>query len=271
LDYFRGSYGAKALFPLFHDAEAKDPNISSALLDFLATRFETPHKSRAKLATDLAAYVYAILAQPAYSETFCDELLKKELRVPLTKDKKLFDRAASFGRCLINMHTYGERFTSVKKWRAKKGKAKCLVAVPDTEKDYPESYCWENSKLRVGAGVFAPVDEKIYDFEVSGLKVLQSWLGYRMKEPKGKKSSPLDSITPKYWSHDFTKELLELLWLLEATIDGYAKQKALLNEVLESPLFAERELPPVPNKERKWRGDLDNGDAVEIDMPEVKE
>jgi Type ISP C-terminal specificity domain len=72
----------------------------------------------------------------------------------------------------------------------------------------------------------------VYNFEVSGLKVVQSWLGYRMKRPKGKKSSPLDDITPDRWSGQFTTEFLELLWILEATIATYPEQAKLLNEVV---------------------------------------
>ena len=264
LHFFNGR-GAKDILPLFHDAEALVPNVSVALINFLANRFDVPKKSRGKLAVDVAAYVYAILAQPAYSETFQTDLSRKEIRVPFTSDADLFNRVAAFGRRLIHIHTYGERFAPDKKGRTKKGRAKCVEAVPDTEDGYPESYSWEKGRLRVGEGVFAPVSEEVYDFEVSGLKVVQSWLGYRMKSPKGKKSSPLDAITPRQWTYAFTVELLDLLWLLEATLDGYEEQEALLREVLESPLFTKSQFPPVPDSERKWR----SGDSDEdIEMPD---
>ena len=60
------------------------------------------------------------------------------------------------------------------------------------------------------------MSKKVWEYEVSGLKVLQSWLGYRMKNRKGKKSSPLDDITPKEWMSDYTSEFLRLLNLLRA-------------------------------------------------------
>jgi hypothetical protein len=255
LDFFRGSFGAKAVLPLFHDAGGQDPNVSDALLNFLSKRFEAPKESRVELAIDIAAYAYALLAQPAYSDTFQTELARKEVRVPLTKDKELFYRVASFGRRLIHLHTYGERLQDAKKSRQKRGRAKCVEAVPDAEDGYPEAYSWEDGRLRVGQGVFSPVAWEVYGFEVSGLKVVQSWLGYRMKSPKGKKSSPLDAITPRHWAHAFTAELLELLWLLEATLDGYAEQGVLLREVIESPLYTKTHLPPVADGERRWRGD----------------
>jgi hypothetical protein len=52
-----------------------------------------------------------------------------------------------------------------------------------------------------------------------------------MRDPKGKKSSPLDDIRPEKWTGDFTTELLELLWILEATIAEYPRQAKLLTAV----------------------------------------
>jgi hypothetical protein len=79
------------------------------------------------------------------------------------------------------------------------------------------------------------VAPEVYHFEVSGLKVVQSWLGYRMKKPKGKKSSPLDEIRLEKWTGQFTTELLELLWILEATIAEYPNQARLLAAVARKP------------------------------------
>jgi hypothetical protein len=92
----------------------------------------------------------------------------------------------------------------------------------------------------------------VYEFEVSGLKVVQSWLGYRMKKPKGKKpSSPLDEIRPDCWTEQFTTELLELLWVLEATLAGYPGQAKLLAAVVKGPCFRADELPAVPEAARR--------------------
>jgi hypothetical protein len=91
----------------------------------------------------------------------------------------------------------------------------------------------------------------VYAFEVSGLKVVQSWLGYRKKNPKGKKSSPLDEINPDRWPSEFTSELLELLWVLEATIAQYPAGAKLLSAVVKGKCFKADELPPVPDAARK--------------------
>ncbi len=125
--------------------------------------------------------------------------------------------------------------------------------MPDTPEQYPETFYYEEKAqlLIVGSGEFKPVAPEIYYFEVSGLKVVQSWLGYRMKEGKGRKSSPLDDIRPECWTAQFTRELLELLWILEQTIEIYPQQTDLLEKVLESELIHEEELLPVSEDLRK--------------------
>jgi hypothetical protein len=94
------------------------------------------------------------------------------------------------------------------------------------------------------------VSKEVWDYEVSGLKVVQSWLGYRMKNRKGKKSSPLDDITPKEWSSDYTSEFLRLLNLLTRTVAMQPVQAALLDEILASPLLPGTVLAPAPEQ---WR------------------
>ncbi len=134
-----------------------------------------------------------------------------------------------------------------------RGEARNTKAVPDSENAYPETFEYdaEHQRLSVGGGVFEPVAPEVYEFEVSGLKVVQSWLGYRMKVRKGRKSSPLDDIRPKSWTRQFTTELLELLWVLEATIAGYPEQEALFNRVLAGKLFTAEDFPDVPADARK--------------------
>lgn len=72
-----------------------------------------------------------------------------------------------------------------------------------------------------------------------------------MRSGKGKKSSDLDAIRPQRWTAQFTKELLELLWLLEATLSIYPQQAQLLDKVLAGPLFMATELPAIPDAARK--------------------
>jgi len=250
LHHFRGSFGAKEVLPLYRDAEGSLPNVLTGLPELLTREY-----GRGVSQEEFTAYVYGLLAQPEYTSQFAEELDSKEVRVPLTKDGKLFFKVAEYGQWLIWLHTYGERMTGKGRpfGRIPKGKAKCTKAVLDTEEKYPNEfyYTQQTNTLHVGDGCFGPVSEEVFDFEVSGLKVVQSWLGYRMRQRSGRKSSPLDEIRPKVWTHEFTRELLELLWLLEKTVGGYPKQKQMLEEVLAGDLFAADELPKVPDEARK--------------------
>lgn len=76
--------------------------------------------------------------------------------------------------------------------------------------------------------------------------MVQSWLGYRMKKRKGKRSSPLDEITPKEWGSDTVSELLRLLNLLTRTLELHPQQAALLDEILDGDLLASDCLGEVP-------------------------
>jgi hypothetical protein len=179
----------------------------------------------------------------------------RELRVPLTKDTGLFTRVRDAGARLLWLHAYGQHCVPKGHHRGQvpKGRARCTKPVPGDAPNYPKSYEYNETTrmLRVGDGQFAPVAPEVYEFDVSGLKVVQSWLKYRMRNGGGRKSSPLDDIRPEKWTSDFTTELLELLWVLEATIAQYPGQAKLLSAVVKGPCFLADELPPVPASARK--------------------
>jgi len=242
--------GGKDIIPIYRDAAGRDPNIAPGILDKLSAEFSKPVTPE-----DFAGYIYTVLAQPEYTSRFTRELGSREIRVPLTKKERPFSRAAEFGKSLLWLHTYGERLAGVGRplGSIPPGKAKCLKAASDEEDKYPNEFRYdeESKKLYVGDGVFGPVEPGVYHFEVSGFKVVKSWLGYRMRERSGRKSSPLDDIRPRVWTREFARELLELLWVLEKTLAGYSKQKKLLEEILASPLFQAEDFPPVPDEARK--------------------
>ena len=188
----------------------------------------------------------------------------RELRVPITKDVELFEQVRDIGTRLLWLHTYGERFVpeGESHGRSPSGAARCTKAVPGDADGYPEAFDYDDvtETLRVGEGEFAPVAPEVYEFEVSGLKVVQSWLKYRMKKGAGRKSSPLDHIRPVRWTSQFTTELLELLWVLEATVAGYPEQESLFEAIIAGDCFQADELPPVPDAMREApstrKGDL---------------
>jgi len=242
--------GGKDVIPLYRDRAATQPNVAGAALEIIR-RATGLHVN----VEDLAAYLYAVLAHPCYASTFAKELGRVEVRVPITKDAATFRKARAIGRRLLWLHTYGERFVPAGKQPGvvPAGKARCTGAVPGDPELYPDTFAYDEATrtLRVGEGEFAPVEKTVWEFQVSGLEVVKSWLRYRMKSGYGRKSSPLDGIRPERWTEQFTTELLELLWVLEATLAEYPSQAELLDEVLRGPLFRADDFPPVPAELRK--------------------
>ena len=249
LDHFSGR-GAKNIIPLYRTADTLHANVLPGLLRMLGVAYQ-----RSVTPEDFLAYVYGVLAHPAFTARFTKELETRELRVPITRDVELFERMRAAGAHLLWLHTYGERFIPEGKPRGKipPGAARCTIAVPGDADGYPETFAYndETATLHVGAGEFTPVTPDVYAFEVSGLKVVQSWLRYRMKKGAGRKSSPLDDIRPECWTSQFTTELLELLWVLEATLAAYPLQAKLFEEIIAGECFLADELPEAPEEMRK--------------------
>lgn len=242
MDYFSGR-GAKDVIPLYRDAEAMHANLHPDLLCSLQESL-----GHSVSADDFAAYLYGILSCSSFIEMFHDELENRELRVPISLDQDLFKEAVGLGRRLLFLHTFGERFEEQQTWP--KFSIKCQKAVPSGRMPERYSYIADRAVITIDGGEFGPVPLAVWNFEVSGLKVVQSWLGYRMKERKGRKSSPLDAITPKEWGSEITSEFLNLLNLLNLTLELHEQQKTLLMRILDLPLMSAAQLGEVPEQ---WR------------------
>ncbi|MEI7940039.1 MAG: type ISP restriction/modification enzyme [Verrucomicrobiota bacterium] len=258
LHHFRGSFGGRDVIPLWRDAAGTQPNLPAGLLNVLTTALGAPVS-----AEDFFAYTYAVLSAPGYVETFSEELTVPGPRLPVTRDAALFRRAVEQGRRLLWLHTYGERFlpAGAKRGQIPSGTAKCIKGIPTKPEAYPEEYSWTEGAtraegvLRVGAGEFAPVSRAVWEFSVSGYEVLRGWLGFRMKQRSGRKSSPLDDLRPAAWTAALTAELLELLWVLEATVATQPQLNALLSEILAAPLFTAADFPAPTAPERAAPGE----------------
>jgi hypothetical protein len=265
LHHFCGR-GGKDVIPLWRDSVATQPNLPAGLLAALRQAF-----GRDVTAEDVFAYAYAVLSTPAYVEKFSEELCIPGPRLPVTKDAALFARAVELGRQLLWLHTYGERFVPPRRRRGEipQGRARCRQGVPTTEAGYPESFSYESTPqtLRVGDGAFSPVSDAVFNFSVSGLKVVESWLSYRMKAGAGRSSSPLDEIRPERWTGDMTQELLEMLWVLEATVDMQPELKTVFDAMLAGPTFHASDLPQPTAVERQPPGEAEpEPAAVQIEL-----
>ncbi|MCY3804879.1 MAG: hypothetical protein OXG91_00110, partial [bacterium] len=244
LHCFRGSYGAKDIMPLYRDRSGRAPNITEGLLAAVGDRLGAEVSPE-----DLLAYVYALAGTAAFTERFEDELSEAAgpIHLPITAEPNLFQRAVELGRDLLWWHTWGERFAPPGQTRLPPGRAQQTTPVGGMPEKF--GYDPDTETLTVGTGTFGPVSAGVWNFEVSGLKIVRSWLGYRMKTRKGRKSSPLDDIRPTRWRE--TDELLRLLAILEHTIEVTAGAAALLDEILANPLIPAADLPqPTPDQRK---------------------
>lgn len=249
LHHFRGSFGAKDIHPLYRTADTSRPNVSAQLLQILADTY-----SQDVSAEDVALYAFGLLGTGAYTDRFQEELEESAARVPFTTDYELFNEARAFGQSLIFEQTWGERCSELNKFgqptRARfTGQAQIQSETPSTS--YPEnwSYDADSRQLIVGEGVFTHVLPEVMAYNVSGMNVIGSWLGYRMKEPAGRSSSPLDRIQADKWELD--RELLELLWQVEFFVNAEPEGERLLEKVVTGELIPVKLLGPPETSEAK--------------------
>lgn len=241
LHHFRGSFGGKGVIPLYRDEKLTVPNITKGLLTELSGQLGIEVTG-----VQLAAYVMSIVGCQDYTRRFWNELETPGPRVPITRRPDLFLRAVALGEELIWLETFAQRYQADNRGdEVPAGMAKNLAAVSASKEDYPETFAYDagKSELRVGSGRFGPVSEAVWSYEVSGLKILDSWLGYRMKERGGKSSSDLDNIRPSHWSPKMTDDLLELLWTLERVVALEPSLIESLDAIAGAACFAADDLP----------------------------
>lgn len=248
MDFFKNR-GAKDIHPLFRTADASQSNVSAALLEALKNTYD-----REVAPFEVASYVVGLLGTSAYTQRFGEELSESVAHVPFTDEAALFDQVVDFGRTIIFEQTWGERGGQLNQFGQHVGtryKGKASIGVATAEGDYPEdwTYSEDTRQLRVGAARFDHVSPEVAYFEVSGMRVLSSWLGYRMKTPAGKSSSPLDRMQANSWHLD--SELLELLWQLEFMVVAELRGAELLDAVIAGKLISVADLGHPTAAERK--------------------
>jgi hypothetical protein len=196
---------------------------------------------------DTLAYIAAVVAHPAYTQTFADELTTPGIRVPITCDKELWSEAVTLGQQVIWLHTYGEACSGP-------GRAHASVRFPNGDlrqplcvkpiTSMPEtiSYDPERGTLMIDGGEFAPVRNEVWNYAVGGKNVIGSWFKYRKKDPGGRRPSPLDRDYPDNWDPDWTTEAVDLLTVLTRLAGLEATQADLLSRILARELLSKDDL-----------------------------
>lgn len=251
--HFNGRGGR--VLPLYRDPETLNANLAPGLTDAIARRLEIDVTT-----DDMLAYIAALIAHPSYTSRFADELKTPGVRLPLTASPLLWAEAVALGRKIIWLHTYGERFADQACGRPKgpprlrEGRRPRVVkTIPDRTEQMPEkiSYDPATETLHVGAGEIRPVPQSVWEYEVSGMRVVRRWFDYRKQKPRRKRTSPLDDVNATEWSHLCTTELLELLSVLCFCVELEPQQATLLDRVCASPMITVADLKraevlPVP-------------------------
>jgi hypothetical protein len=252
LHQYKGSFGGR-VFALWKNAAATETNATDAAIATLSKQY-----GGAVDPVDIFAYVAALLASPAYTEAHRADLLRPGLRVPLTADKKLFDEAATLGRKVIWLHTFGERMAEGRppgEPRLPDDRRPYIPndgAIPSTPEGFPDmlEYEPENRRLKVGQGHIDNVTPAMWAYEVSGKNVLRQWFSYRKKNRERpqigdrRPPSPLGDIKPDHWLPEYTSELLNVLNVLGLLIDLEPEQADLLKRIEDGPLIPASKLNP---------------------------
>jgi hypothetical protein len=245
--------GAKDVIPLWRDLHATQPNVTPGILKTLSSRLGEPI-----LPHDLLAYSAAILGGPAYTRKFQRELSIPSPRIPITANISIFRQGVRLGAEFVWFQTFGNRrlCNDSSQMKTLQGSAMVEKPIGAREEDYPSEFHYDPQiqTLQLGNGSISGVKSDVYGYSVSGFKVVESWLRYRMKERGGRAKrestrSALDEIRPRTWS--FTQELLELLWAVEGCVNLWSELEAFLEEVCMGPQVLAVDLPMPSEEDRK--------------------
>ncbi len=116
--------------------------------------------------------------------------------------------------------------------------------------------------LIVGKGYIENVPPAVWNYEVSGKRVLTQWFSYRKKNRERpihndrRAPSKLGDIQPDGWLHEYTTELLDVLHVLGGLVALEPAQADLLKRICAGPQITAADLKKgdtlkVPTEWRK--------------------
>lgn len=259
LHFYNGRGGR--VFPLWANAAATKPNLNAAVLDTLAASL-----GREVAPDEVMAYLAAVMAHPAFTARFQEDLIQPGLRVPLTADPQLFAEAVTLGREVVWLHCHGERFADAGAGRPSgpprlpREQAPTIPeggGIPGAPEPLPDTmeYDAANRRLHVGKGHIDNVMPEVWRYEVSGKNVLRQWFSYRRLDRTKpligdrRPPSPLDAIQPDHWLAEYTTDLMNLLHVLGRLALLEPAQADLLDRVLDKPLIKVADLAAFADTE----------------------
>jgi hypothetical protein len=257
---FQGHHGGRVL-PLYRDAAGTIPNIAPGLLKHLRRSL-----TRELNAEDLLAYIAAVVAHPGYTRLFGHDLAVPSIRVPLSTDHRVWDQAIVLGRKVISLHMFATTYPDLAPHQLasprppEHDRPRIVRAIPYTAEEMPDTVQYDEKALTIcigSTGQVAPVPAAVWGYRVGGMRVVDKWIRYRLKHPRGRPaSSPLDKINATSWTRSFNDDLLDLLHVLGRLVRLEPAQDILLNDVCSSPTIdtlqlCEAGVLPVPASARQ--------------------
>ncbi|MFE0136939.1 type ISP restriction/modification enzyme [Streptomyces sp. NPDC059037] len=176
-------------------------------------------------------------------------------RVPLTSDAEVWARGTELGRRVLRLQARGDGA------RPKlPGGRRPYVRAPLPARPSELSYDADEEALFLDEGRISPVPREAWEYEVSGVRVLDLWFT-RRTEPA--EPGTLEAIRPSTWPQAWTSELLELITVL-ALLHELGPQQRELRESLGSSSATTAEglrragILPVPAAARRPASVLDH-------------
>lgn len=223
--------------PLYRRPGATEPNLTPGLLPFLGKAYGhdvTPE--------DLLAWTVAA-ARPSSSGCV----------LPLTPDPLLWERGVELGHRIVELTVRGARGGA--KPRLPGGRRPYVRAAIPARPDALR-YDPEDESLYLGEGRISPVPPGAWEFEVSGVRVLELWFEQRTESGE---PGTLEAVRPASWPQEWTSELLELITVLALLDELRPRQR----ELADGPRLArdrlvEARVLPVPPAARRPASVLDH-------------
>ncbi|MFD9223173.1 type ISP restriction/modification enzyme [Streptomyces sp. NPDC060064] len=178
--------------PLYRRPGGLEPNLAPGLLSALRSAY-----GREVDADEVVAWVLAVA-----------ESAPAGCVVPLPADPQVWLTGVELGRRIMEIQLRGARGGA--RPRLPGGRRPYVrAAVP--ARPGAIGYDAEEEVLSLGDGRISPVPREAWEFEVSGVRVLELWFERRTG---GAEAGTLDAIRPASWPQEWTSELLELITVL---------------------------------------------------------
>ncbi|MFI9775203.1 type ISP restriction/modification enzyme [Streptomyces sp. NPDC051956] len=230
--------------PLYRRPGGLEPNVTPGLLTELSVRFGHEVGARDLLAWTLAA------ARPS----------PQGPRVPLPDDAGLWASGTALGERILWLLRRGADGDRPKLPGGRRpyvraplpDRPQALNSVRAGETPFAELlYDREEQALLIGDGRISPVPAEAWDFQVSGVRVIEQWFARRTTAPE---PGTLAGIRPRTWPQPWTSELLEIVTVLALLAELRTQQEELMTAavplITATDLLRARVLPPAPATRR---------------------